>query len=160
MTLPSLQGTRSLPPVAAVPFFLLWFGFSDIGRWLLVVVGVSANLSFAAYQVLLDMPDKYVFALTSLGIEKKSLPWNISLPLVLEHLLPTLRFSLSTAIGLIVVSELLGSQVGLGYLIQSARSTFSLQTIFLCAILLGLMNGTLDWSLVRLWKAVVFWRQT
>jgi len=158
--LPSLQGIRSLPPVAAIPFFLLWFGFSDIGKWLLVVVGAGANLTFTSYQILLDMPEKYHFALTSFGVARKSLSWNISLPLVLERLLPTLRFSLSTAIGLIIVSELLGSQVGLGYLIQSARSTFSLQTIFLCAILLGIMNAVVDWGLVHLWKTIVFWRHT
>lgn len=157
---PTLQAVRALPPVAAIPFFLLWFGFSDAGKWLLVIMGAGVNLAFTSYQILIDIPERYIYALNSFGIKKESLPWNISVPLVLDRLLPTLRFSLAVAIGLIIVSELLGSQVGLGYLIQSARSTFSLQTIFLSAILLSVMNALGDWGLVSLWKTILFWRQT
>ena len=88
----------------------------------------------------------------------ESLTLKFLLPSVLERILPTLRFALATALGLVVVSELLGSQVGLGYLIQTARSTFSLQLIFLAAILLGVMNFCLDFLLRWCWGLIVFWR--
>lgn len=156
--LPSLHSLRALPPVAAIPFLLLWFGFSDIGKYLLIIFGCGVNLAFTSYQILLDTPQKYLFSLESCKIDTKKMPWNIALPLVIDRLLPTMRYSLATAIGLIIVSEFLGAQIGLGYVMQSARSTFSLQSIFLCAILLAVIASTLDYLLVFLWKKIIFWR--
>jgi ABC-type nitrate/sulfonate/bicarbonate transport system permease component len=60
--------------------------------------------------------------------------------------------------GVIIVSELLGSQIGLGYLIQNARSTFSMHVIFLATIILGVLNATLDQILTRVWTKLVYWR--
>jgi ABC-type nitrate/sulfonate/bicarbonate transport system permease component len=156
--MPSIQSLRAIPATATVPFFLLWFGFAETGRYLLVFVGTVLNLAIASYQILKRIPDKYIIMFRSMNRRPESLTLKFLLPSVLERILPTLRFALATALGLVVVSELLGSQVGLGYLIQTARSTFSLQLIFLAAILLGVMNFCLDFLLRWCWGLIVFWR--
>jgi ABC-type nitrate/sulfonate/bicarbonate transport system permease component len=158
LLLPTLQALRAVPPVATVPFFLLWFGFSDTGKLLLLVFGIGINLAFSSYQILIDIPAKYLYALRSLGVDIERLPWRISAPLVAERLLPTLRFSLATSLSLVIVAELLGSQVGLGYLIQASRSTFAMHTVMLCVIVLSVVNAVTDWLLVNLWQRIVFWR--
>ena len=81
------------------------------------------------------------------------------MPFVLPTLLPTVRYSVVIAIGVIIVSELLGSQVGLGYLIQTSRTTFSMHVVMLAAILLGVLSVLLDWGVRLLWRRMVFWRQ-
>jgi ABC-type nitrate/sulfonate/bicarbonate transport system permease component len=60
--------------------------------------------------------------------------------------------------GVVIVSELLGSQVGLGYLMQTARSTFSMHVIFLAMIMLGALNALVDVTVTRLWSRSVYWR--
>jgi ABC-type nitrate/sulfonate/bicarbonate transport system permease component len=155
---PSIQSIRSTPAIAFVPFFLLWLGFSDIGRLLLVVTGIGFNIAIAADQILRDMPERYRVAFRSFHTDPSKLVLSFCLPFVLGEILPTLRFSLSTTIGVILVSEMLGSQVGLGYLIQTSRSTFSMHVIFLCAAVLGLLNVLLDQALVGLWKAAIQWK--
>ena len=155
---PSLQALRSVPPIATIPFFLLWFGFSEWGKILLITFGVSINLAIVAYQILQEKPDKYRYALHALGLDDHHLPWGIALPLVMERLLPTLRFSLAVSLGLVITSELLGSQYGLGYLIQASRSTFAIHVILLCTIVLGIVNAIADSQLVRLWGRLIFWR--
>jgi ABC-type nitrate/sulfonate/bicarbonate transport system permease component len=63
------------------------------------------------------------------------------------------------ALGVIVVSEMLGAQTGLGYLMQTSRATFSLNVIFLSASVLGLIAGALDLVLRLLWGSIVSWRK-
>lgn len=156
---PTLQSMRSIPAIATVPFFLLWFGFSEPGKIILVVTGIAFNVAIATHQVLREMPEKDRILFASFGIDPTSFIVQYTIPRVLESLLPTMRFSLSTAVGVVIVSELLGAQVGLGYLIQTSRSTFSIHVIFLCMLLLGLLNSILDLALTIGWSKLVYWKR-
>ena len=157
--MPSIQALRSVPPIATVPFFLLWMGFSETGRYLMIVVGIGFNIAIATYQILGNIPEKYAIMFKSFDLEPRKQILIFSIPRVAENLLPTVRFSLSTAIGLVIVSELLGSQVGLGYLIQTSRSTFALHTIFLATLVLGIVSASADQIIHVLWRKVLFWQR-
>ena len=155
---PTIQSLRSIPAAATVPFFLLWFGFEETGKFLLIISGIAFNLSITTIEILSRIPDKYSIFFRSINDRAENHLQNFALPFVLEKLLPTLRFSLSTSIGLVVVSEFLGSQVGLGYLIQTARSTFSMNVIFACMLLFGVMNFLVDKLLITIWSKIIKWK--
>jgi ABC-type nitrate/sulfonate/bicarbonate transport system permease component len=155
---PTFQSIRSIPPYATIPFFLLWFGFSETGKFIIILFGISFNLAIASFQTLASIREKYHVFFKSINSNAKNHIRYFTLPYILENILPTLRFSLSTAIGLVVVAEMLGSQLGLGYLIQTAKSTFSLNVVFLAAILFGIINYLTDQILILLWKKIVYWK--
>jgi len=155
---PTIQSMRAVPAAAIVPFFLLWFGFSETGRYLLATVAVAFNVSVAARQILNTRSPVHEAFFQSIETPPWTLTFEYCLPLVLENILPTLRYSLALAIGAVTVSELLGSQVGLGYLIQTSRATFSLNLLFLAMILLGFLSIVADFVLCYFWKHIVYWR--
>lgn len=155
---PILNSMRSVPAIAIVPFFILWFGFSEWGKILLVITGIAFNIAIATSQILSEMPEKHKILFKSFNIDPGSMLVDYTLPRLLETLLPTIRFSLSTAMAVVILSELLGSQVGLGYLVQTARSTFSMHVIFLATIMLGLLNALLDFVLTKAWTRAVYWK--
>jgi ABC-type nitrate/sulfonate/bicarbonate transport system permease component len=157
---PAIQSLRAVPAAACVPFFLLWFGFSEWGRYLLVVLAVAFNVAVAARQILEDHSSAHRAFFASFGILPGHLPLRYGLPKILEGILPTLRYSMALAIGAVTVSELLGSQVGLGYLIQTARLTFSLDLLFLAMIGLGALSAASDALLQATWSLVVFWKES
>lgn len=155
---PVLDSMRSVPAVATVPFFLLWFGFSETGKILLVVTGIAFNIAIATHHILQDIPEKHRILFNGFGINPHSMIKDYSIPRLLETLLPTVRFSLATAMGVVIVSELLGSQIGLGYLMQTARSTFSMHVIFLATIMLGVLNSVVDLILTKSWTRAIYWK--
>lgn len=156
--LPTLQSFRAIPAIAVVPFFLLWFGFSDIGKIVLIITTIGFNLSVSTYQALLDVDEKYRIAFLSFNKKPKDYPISFGLYYVSPILLPTIRYSVTLAIAAIIVAELLGSQVGLGYLIQTSRATFSMNAVLLACIMLGIITVTLDWIVCSFWRAIIFWR--
>ena len=160
MILPSIMMLRAVPPVATVPFFLLWFGFSEEGKFLLVAMGVGLNIVVASTQILEQTDERFIVALSSFHTSLRSYPFSVSLPLVLQGLLPTLRASVAIILGASIVSELLGSQVGLGYLIQTSRTTYSMNVVFLATLILGIIASLLDWWIVACWKILVFWKRS
>ena len=157
LLMPLIQSSRSVPAVAIIPFFLLWFGFSEVGRYLLVLSGTALNIAVATLQIAESSPEKYTVMFSSFKLSPSFFPLKYGVPYVFENILPTLRFSLALAIGLIVASEMLGSQVGLGYLAQSARATFSMDLLFLTVICLGIISAIADELLVISWRTALFW---
>jgi ABC-type nitrate/sulfonate/bicarbonate transport system permease component len=156
--MPTVHAARAVPAVAMVPFFLLWFGFSEIGRYLLVVVGFGLNVLVACADTVQSPREADVVLFRNFRAPLNTRILRYWLPRVLENLLPTLRFGIALALGVIVVSEMLGAQTGLGYLMQTSRATFSLNVILLCAIILGVLATILDSALQLLWHRVVTWR--
>lgn len=158
--MPSLQSLRAIPAVATVPFFILWFGFSEFGKIFLFILGISLNLIISVIQVLDNIDEKYLVAFRGFSMEIKNLSPKILTPFALEKMLPTMRFSLTVLIGLSVIAELLGAQSGLGYLIQSARTTYSFDVVVACSILYGFITVCLDYTLRTIWYFLVPWRRS
>ena len=155
---PGIHALRAVPSTATVPFFILWFGFSEQGKVLIIVVGLSLNLAVSVLQILHNVPEKYAIAFRGYQMEPKTLPIRILAAFAIESLLPTLRFSLTVAIGLVVVAEYLGAQSGLGYLIQSARTTYAFDILVLAAAIFGAITWAMDRAVQALWNVFVPWR--
>jgi ABC-type nitrate/sulfonate/bicarbonate transport system permease component len=77
----------------------------------------------AGLELVAHAPENHKAFFHSFGLTPRKLTFRYALPRILEGILPTLRFSLALAIGAVTVSEVLGSQVGLGYLIQSCSGS-------------------------------------
>lgn len=157
--MPTVHAFRAVPAVATVPFFLLWFGFSEFGRYLLVALGLGLNVMVACGDVM-ERPNEYdIVIFKNFQLPRERLILSYWLPRMAETLLPTLRFGLALALGLIAVSEMLGAQYGLGYLMQTSRATFSLNVLIVCAFLLGVIATVGDLMLRSIWPYVVTWRR-
>jgi ABC-type nitrate/sulfonate/bicarbonate transport system permease component len=156
---PVVHALRAVPAAASVPFFLMWFGFSELGRYLIVFLAVGLNVAVASRQILARHSRAHLCFFSSFGYSPGELPLRYSLPRIVEELLPTLRFSLALSIGAVTVSELLGSQVGLGYLLQSGRSTFALNLMFLAIVVISAIASLMDVLLRLVWERIIYWRQ-
>lgn len=159
LLMPTVNAIRAVPAVATVPFFLLWFGFSEFGRYLLVALGLGLNVMVACADVMERPREHDIVIFKNFQMPRERLVVSYWLPRIAESLLPTLRFGLALALGLIAVSEMLGAQYGLGYLMQTSRATFSLNVIILCAFLLGIIATVADTILTRSWPYIVTWRR-
>jgi ABC-type nitrate/sulfonate/bicarbonate transport system permease component len=158
LIMPTVNSVRAVPALATVPFFLLWFGFAETGRYLLVALGLGLNVVVSCADVIQRPREADILNFRNFGLPPERLILSYWLPRIVEALLPTLRFGLSLGLSLIVVSEMLGAQYGLGYLMQTSRATFSLNVLLLCAFLLGTLAVLGDALLRSVWSAIVTWR--
>lgn len=156
--MPSLHAMRAVPPVAIVPFFLMWFGFSEFGKFLLLALGLGVNIAVSSAVAIEQLHERDRILFRSFGVDPRSMIVEFWVPRLAEIMLPTLRFGLATTVALVTVAEMLGAQTGLGYLIQTSRATFSLNVILLATTLLALLTAIGDAALVRAWQQLVYWR--
>lgn len=140
---------RPVPPVALIPFFILIFGFSEVGRAILVMLGATLVVIVTIVEAMDRVPPAQVrFGLVA-GLSRTDLFRLVLIPASIPSTKAGFRIALALAITLVIVSEFLGSRYGLGYLISVSKVTLTTPTIILCVILLGLIGFTLDLAVRR-----------
>lgn len=139
-----VESWRPVPPVALVPFTILIFGFSELGKVFIVTFGVSLVIIVTTVEAIERIPAGVMrWALIS-GISRVSLFKKVVLPAAWPEMRGGFRISLALAVTLVIVSEFMGATYGLGYLINVSKITLTTPTIFLSIILLGWMGWLLD----------------
>lgn len=159
MTEPFLDAARPVPVIALIPFFILIFGFSEIGRILLVLIAVTIIIAVATVEAIETMPEAWFRFPLVAGYSRKRIFMRVILPGLTPWLVGPIRIALSISFTLVIASEFMGAQAGLGYLINAARVNLATPTILLCILLLGILAQVLDSILYYLMSKLNFWYQ-
>lgn len=144
---PSIQMLRMLPHLAIAPLFILWFGFGETSKLMLIAKGSFFPLYVNTFLGIRSMDRKLFEVANVLQFNKWNLMTKLIIPSALPHIFLGIRLSLGVAWLGLVVAEMLGSTTGIGYLINDARAMAMIPTMFVGIIIFAVL-GKLSDSLV------------
>ena len=130
-----LQFLRTLPLLAMVPLFQLWFGTQFIGEILFVAYGIGVIVFAGTVNAVRNVPQIYLDNARSLGASRVTLYRTVILPAIFPAMRSTILLSLGAGWGAVLGAEYLGAQSGLGYIIVYAQQFAFLDRMFLVALL-------------------------
>lgn len=156
---PLIETIRPVPPIAMVPFFILWFGLAEQGKFLLVALGVFTVVVVTTLETARSLPRIYSRAARSLGASNWQLLRHVVLPGIVPGLVGVLRVTTALAFTLVVAAEFMGAEVGLGFRISQARKLFSTDMILLGVILFGVMSSAVDYVARRAFAYLTRWSE-
>jgi NitT/TauT family transport system permease protein len=127
---PMLVGFSSIPKVAVVPIFVMWFGAGTVPAILTamimcifpIVVNVATGLA-ATEPELRDV-------MRTLRATKWEILWNIGLPRTMPYFFASLKVAATLAFVGTVISETVASNRGIGNLMMIASSSFDVPLVF------------------------------
>jgi sulfonate transport system permease protein len=155
---PTVQMLRTIPHLAITPLFILWFGFGEFSKILLIAKGAFFPLYVQTFLGIRNVDSKLFDIARVLEFSKFKQITRLVLPAALPNVLLGLRLSIGVAWLGLVVAELMGSSEGVGYLIMDARQ-FSQTAVVFVGILIFAFVGKGSDSLVRiLEKKLLKWR--
>lgn len=156
---PLIESMRPVPAIAMIPFFLLWFGLAESGKFFLVVLGVFAIMVVSTLEAARNVPKIYARAAQTLGAGKRQVFRTIVFPAIVPGLVGPLRVCAALSFTLVVAAEFMGAQSGLGFRILEARRLFNPAQILVGVTLLGILSGLLDTALRRLTSYLTRWTE-
>ena len=130
-----LQFVRTLPLLAMVPLFQLWFGVYFVGKIAFVAYGVGVIFFAGVVNAVRNVPQIYIDNARTLGASRFHLYRTIILPAIFPELRATILLSLGTAWAAVLGAEYLGAQSGLGYIIVYSEQFAYLDRMFVVALL-------------------------
>jgi len=127
---PLLVGFSSIPKVAVVPIFVLWFGSGTIPAILTamttclfpIVVNVATGLATTEP----EMED----VLKALGATRAQVLWNVGLPRAMPYFFASLKIAVTLAFVGTVLSETVASNIGIGTVMMMASANFDVPLAF------------------------------
>ena len=127
---PLLVGFSSIPKVAVVPIFVLWFGSGSVPAVLTalsicffpIVVNIATGLATTEP----ELED----VLKALGASKFDILWNVGLPRTMPFFFASLKVAVSYAFVGAVLSETVASNRGIGNVMMTASSNFNVPLVF------------------------------
>ena len=112
---------RFTPALALLPLYVLWFGYGEGSKVLLIASSVAVVALLGAHQGVRSVPRVYLDAAAALGASPDLAFRKIVLPAALPHIFASLRIGLGLAWVTIVVAELIDAKMpSLGYLLTLA----------------------------------------
>jgi NitT/TauT family transport system permease protein len=114
---PLVEALYPMPKSALIPVTVLWLGFGDGSKILLIFLGCMLPVTLAAYNGARSCEQHLVWSARSLGASRLRVLVDVVLPSALPELLNGIRSALALSFVLLVSSELIVARKGLGYLI-------------------------------------------
>lgn len=156
---PLIESSRPVPVIAMIPFFLMWFGIGELGKFLLVTLGVFAIIVINTIEAIRNVPPIYIRAGQTLGAKKKDIFRRIILPSIMPALIGPIRVCVAISFTLVVAAEFMGAQAGMGYRILQARKMFNTDIIFLGVVMFGILSALVDTSVRKVLGYVTRWTE-
>ena len=141
---PIAMTAGTVPILVAAPFFLIWFGVGRASAVLLVTLYVAVILYVFAQRAADNLDPVYEDAARTLGADERRIVRDILLPGTVPQILGGIRIALAGCWGLEAIAELLGSQYGIGKIIQVLAGATDVQGIFAALVVLGLVAVLCD----------------
>jgi taurine transport system permease protein len=146
---PIIEALRPVPPIALIPFVILWFGLGETGRILLGSLSCFMIMVVQTYVAANNVPPVFLQAARTLGAGENRVYRTVVLRAIVPHLIAGLRIAAALAWAVVVAAEYLGAQNGIGYLILQASRTLNTAVVLVGTIVVGLLAFVFE-QLLRL----------
>ncbi|MET7993668.1 ABC transporter permease [Amycolatopsis sp. NPDC005232] len=128
---PLIEIIRPVPPIALIPFTILWFGLTDTQRIALAALPCFMTLAVTTMESAKNVNPLFVRAAQSLGASPNQIYRTVVLRAILPNLVASLRIAAALAWAVVVSAEYLGAQNGIGYLILQASNSLNTSVVLI-----------------------------
>lgn len=155
-----MQMLRTLPFLAIVPLFILWFGVGETPKIALIALGTTFPIYLTLFSGIRSLDPKLLEAAYLLGLSRGEQIIHVVLPGALPAFFVGLRYAFGISwLGLVVVEQI-NANAGIGYLVNDARDFMRTDVIVICLLIYSVLGLAID-SLVRvLERFALAWRPT
>jgi NitT/TauT family transport system permease protein len=143
---PIIELLRPIPPLAWIPFAIIWFGLTAFSGGFIIFIGAVFPVIINTYSGFRSVPRVFVEAAKMLGCTKnRDLIRYIALPAALPSVAAGIRIATGVGWMCLVAAELFGvSNYGLGQKLWFFYSIHQMDSVVVYMILLGLIGLAFD----------------
>ena len=143
---PIIEILRPIPPLAWIPFAIIWFGLTHQSAGFVVFIGAVFPIIINTYTGFKSVPAVYVEAAKVLGcMRDKNLIRYVALPSALPSIAAGVRIAMGVGWMCLVAAEMFGvSNNGLGYKIWWHYHLHQMDFVVVYMLLLGFLGLLID----------------
>jgi sulfonate transport system permease protein len=154
---PTLQALRSIPSIAWVPLFILWFGIFEASKIILIAVGVFFPVYLGVMGAVISVDRKIVEVGRVFRLSGPAMVRRILLPAVMPAYVISLRAGLGLGWMFVVAAEFLGASTGLGFLLIDGQQLGKPAQIVAAIVAFAILGKFTDYLIAAIAAPFLRW---
>ena len=156
---PLVEMLYPMPKTALIPITVIWLGFGDGSKVLLIFLGCMLPVTIGAFNGARGSDQALVWSARSMGANRLRMLWDVVVPSALPELLNGIRTALALAFILMVTSELIVSRNGLGNLIGFLGANGSYEAMYAVVLTVAFLGFGADRIYQLFMRRLLLWRE-
>ena len=148
-----------VPKIALFPVFTYVFGFGTPSKIAFTFLECLYPIVVICYFGFRSIQTRLVWTAWNFGASRTTILRRVILPAALPNIFAGLRVALPVAIIVVVITEMIGGSVGLGYYITIWSTRFSFANVYAAICVIGILGFVLDQLLLMARRRIVYWQR-
>jgi 1,4-dihydroxy-2-naphthoate octaprenyltransferase len=155
---PLVSAIYPIPKIALVPMVVILLGIGEPAKYAIVAISVFFLVALNTVAGVRNVDPKYFDIARNIGAGRWAMIWTVALPGALPSILTGVNLGLGFALTVIVGTELLLPQGGLGSMIWAAYQVYDIPTIFAVLIVVAFLGFVANWAMDEVQRQMVPWQ--
>lgn len=147
-----------LPKSALIPVTVIWLGFGDASKILLIFLGCMIPVTIGAFNGARSAEQTLIWSARCMGASRLRMLWDVVVPSAMPELLNGIRTALALSFILLVSAELIVAHKGFGYLIGVLGANGTYDAMYAVVLTVAFLGFAADRIYLALTTRVLQWR--
>lgn len=154
---PIISTFYPIPRIAFYPLLLAVLGLGHAPKLVIIFLESLIPILLGSYYGVQSVSKLHIWSGENFGASRTQIFRDIVFPASLPYIFSGVRMAMPIALIVTVVTELVASSQGIGYIIIRAQGSFEYETVFAGVVLISLLGIVFDQVLARLRERLLFW---
>ena len=148
-----------VPKIALFPVFTYIFGIGTPSKIAFTFLECLYPIVVTCYFGFRAVETRLIWSAQNYGASRATTLRRVILPAAMPSIFSGLRIALPVALIVVVITEMIGDSVGLGYYITIWSTRFTFANVYAAIIVIGICGLVLDQALLLFRRRAVYWQQ-
>jgi NitT/TauT family transport system permease protein len=156
---PLFSGTYPIPKIALFPIFVYAFGIGSLSKVLLIFLECLYPIVITTHAGSRAVDRVLVWSAVNMGASRGRLLTRVVVPALAPYIFAGFRIALPIAMIVVIITEMISSADGLGYLVMYALASLKTDRMLAIVVAIALLGVALDRLVVLVRNRLVYWER-
>ncbi len=156
---PLFSGTYAVPKLALFPIFIFVFGIGSLSKVALVFLECLYPIVIMTYAGARDVNRAFLWSAQNMGASRAAILRRVVIPATAPFIFAGFRVAVPVAMIVVVITEMVASADGLGYLVIYAMSSLRTDRVLALVVVIAALGYLLDRMVVLARDRLIYWEK-
>ena len=156
---PVFSGTYAVPKLALFPIFIFVFGIGSLSKVALIFLECMYPMVIITYHGARSVNPVLVWSAQNMGASPVQVLRRVIIPATAPYVFAAFRVAVPVAMIVVVITEMISSADGLGYLVVYSLSSLRTDRMLAVVVVIASIGYALDKLVVVLRNRLIYWEK-
>ena len=156
---PLFSGTYAVPKLALFPIFIFVFGIGSLSKVALIFLECLYPIVIMSYAGARSVNRAFLWSAQNMGALRAEILRRVVIPATAPFIFAGFRVAVPVAMIVVVITEMVSSADGLGYLVIYSLSSLRTDRMLAVVVVIALLGYALDKAVVLARDRLIYWEK-